>query len=101
MWSIWAEKIIFHTFFGIFVYYNHFNIKGIKFEKDANGNNRYVRFDLNKYGDILRPLLKKLGVAKSDEQAPEGWEDALTSEEFFEKSKKILRRKFDERSKVW
>lgn len=48
----------------------------------------------------MRPLLKKLGVAKSDDQAPEGWEDALTSEEFFEKSKKILRRKFDERSKV-
>lgn len=48
----------------------------------------------------MRPLLKKLGVAKSHDQAPEGWEDALTSEEFFEKSKKILRRKFDERSKV-
>lgn len=27
-------------------------MKGITFEKDANGNNRYVRFDLNKYGDI-------------------------------------------------
>lgn len=47
----------------------------------------------------MRPLLKKLGVAKSDEQAPEGWEDALTSEEFFEKSKKMLRRKFDEEVK--
>lgn len=28
-------------------------MKGITFEKDANGNNRYVRFDLNKYGDSV------------------------------------------------
>lgn len=75
-------------------------MKGVTFEKDANGNNRYVRFDLNKYGEELRPLLKKMGIVDEEEQAPEGWEDALTSEEFFEETKKMLRRKFDERSKI-
>lgn len=75
-------------------------MKGVTFEKDANGNNRYVRFDLNKYGEELRPLLKKLGFVDEEDQAPEGWEDALTSEEFFEETKKMLRSKFDERSKI-
>ena len=51
---------------------------------------------------LLVTVLSNMAVCifHSFKQAPEGWEDALTSEEFFEKSKKILRRKFDERSKV-
>lgn len=71
-------------------------MKGVTFEKDANGKDRYVRFDLKQYAEELRPLLDKIGYS----QPPEGWEEALTSEEFFEEAKKMLRRKFDERSKI-
>lgn len=75
-------------------------MKGVTFEKDANGKNRYIRFDLNKYGAELRPLLKKLGIVDEEEQAPEGWEEALTSEEFLVESKKMIRKIFNERNKV-
>ena len=73
---------------------------GITFEKDAKGNNRYIRFDLQRYEKDLRPLLKKLGIVIEEEKAPEGWEEALTPEEFLAESKKIIRKIFDERSKV-
>lgn len=71
-------------------------MKGVTFEKDANGKERYVRFDLEQYGEKLRPILKELGVV----QAPEGWDEALTPEEFLTEAKKMIRQKFDERSKV-
>lgn len=71
-------------------------MKGVTFEKDKNGENRYVRFDLNQHGERLRPILEDLGEV----QPPEGWDEALTSEEFFEEVKKMLRKKFDEKNKV-
>lgn len=75
-------------------------MRGITFEKDANGDDRYVRFDLKKYGDDLRPLLMKLGVLNKEEQAPEGWDEALTPEEFLAESKKMIRKIFDEKGKI-
>lgn len=71
-------------------------MKGITFEKDANGRDRYVRFDLEQHGEKLLPLLEDLGVV----QAPEGWDEALTPEEFLMEAKKMMRQKFDERNKV-
>lgn len=71
-------------------------IKGVTFEKDADGNDRYVRFDLQKYGQKLQPLLDELGVTKT----PEGWENALTPEEFLKEAKNRIRQKWDERNKV-
>ena len=80
-------------FFSIFVIAcKIIEMKGVTFEKDASGKNRFVRFDLEQYGEQLRPLLQELGI----EQKPEGWEDGLTSEEFLTAAKKILRKKFDE-----
>lgn len=71
-------------------------MKGVTFEKDVNGNTRFVRFDLEEHGERLRPILEDL----EEVQPPEGWDDALTSEEFFEEVKKMLRKKFDEKNKV-
>ena len=71
-------------------------VKGVTFEKDTKGNNRYIRIDLMRHAHVLYPLLQQLGVS----QYPDGWEDGLTSEEFLSEAKKILRNKFDERNKV-
>ena len=71
-------------------------IKGISFEKDAKGNNRYVRIDMMRHAQVLYPLLQQMGVL----QYPNGWEDGLTSEEFLEEAKTMLRRKFNAGNKV-
>lgn len=71
-------------------------MKGVTFEKDANGHTRYVRFDLEEHGERLRPILEDLGGV----QPPEGWDEALTPEEFLAEAKKMLRQKFDERNKI-
>jgi len=66
-------------------------IRGIKFEKDTKGNDRYVRIDMRCHAQILNPFLIQMGVL----QYPDGWEDGLTSEEFLDEAKKMLRKKFD------
>jgi len=66
-------------------------VKGITFEKDAKGNNRYIRIDMMEHAQLLNPLLQQLGVL----QYPEGWEDGLTSDEFLSEAKTMLRKKFD------
>lgn len=69
-------------------------MKGVTFEKDANGKNRYVRFDLKQHGERLRPILEEL----EEVQPPDGWDEALTSEEFLAAAKKMIRQKFEERN---
>ena len=71
-------------------------VKGVTFEKDAKGNNRYLRIDMMQHAHILYPVMQQLGVL----QYPDGWEDGLTSEEFLSETKTMLRKKFDDRSKV-
>lgn len=71
-------------------------IKGVTFESDKTGKKRYVRFDLQHYEEFLKPLFKQLGI----QQKPEDWDEALSPEEFLTEAKKMLRQKFDERSKV-
>jgi len=71
-------------------------IKGVTFEKDAKGNNRYVRIDMMRHAQVLYPFLQQMGIL----QYPEGWEDGLTSEEFLAEAKTMLRKKFDARNKV-
>jgi len=34
-------------------------VSGIELEKDAAGNNSYVRIDLKKYGDMINPILQR------------------------------------------
>jgi hypothetical protein len=71
-------------------------VKGIEFEKDTKGNNRYIRIDMIQHAQILYPLMHQLGIA----QYPEGWEEGLTSEEFLSEAKTILRKKFNDRDKI-
>ena len=33
-------------------------VSGIELEKDAAGNNSYVRIDLKKYGDMINPIIE-------------------------------------------
>lgn len=75
---------------------NFSGMKGVTFEKDASGKNRFVRFDLEQYGERLRPILEDLGEV----QPPDGWDEALTPEEFLVESKKKIRQKFDERNQI-
>lgn len=69
-------------------------IKGVKFEKDEHGNNRYIRVDIERYAEELKPLFQKIGINNK----PEGWDESLSSEEFLTEAKKLLRNKFDERN---
>ncbi len=71
-------------------------MKGVTFEKDKDGKNRYVRFDLKEHGERLRPILEEI----EDKNSLDGWDEALTPEEFVAEAKKIMRRKFEERSKI-
>ena len=50
-------------------------VSGIELEKDAAGNNSYVRIDLKKYGDMINPILKQLGVI-GQTQFDKDWERA-------------------------
>ncbi len=43
-------------------------IAGVKFEKDARGNNRYVRIDLKQHAIAMAPVLKQLGAVKLSEE---------------------------------
>lgn len=75
-------------------------VTGIELEKDAAGNNRFVRIDLKKYGDMINPILKQLGVnlSDSDQDAFErDWNRGLTVEEFRKYAKQELRKHYDEK----
>ena len=43
-------------------------IAGITIEKDKQGNARYARIDLKKYGHLLNPIFKELGI--EDDASP-------------------------------
>jgi hypothetical protein len=72
-------------------------ISGVTFEKDASGNNRYIRIDLHKHAQLLHPFMLKLGIIK---EYPEGWENALSSEDFLMEAREMLKKKFDDRNKI-
>lgn len=71
------------------------DLKGISFEKDSEGKNQYVRIEINRYAEELKPFFEKIGVSKLND-----WDEGLTSQEFLEESKKLLRKKFDERNPI-
>ena len=71
-------------------------VSGIELEKDAAGNNSYVRIDLKKYGDMINPILQRLGVNLSDSNLDEferDWNKGLSIEEFRQYAKQELRKK--------
>ena len=73
-------------------------VSGIELEKDAAGNNSYVRIDLKKYGDMINPILQRLGVNLSDSNLDEferDWNKGLSIEEY---AKQELRKHFYEKN---
>jgi len=40
-------------------------IAGITIKKDIHGNARYARIDLKKYGNLLNPFFKEVGIEES------------------------------------
>lgn len=76
-------------------------VSGIELEKDAAGNNSYVRIDLKKYGDMINPILQGLGVNLSDSNLDEferDWNKGLSIEEFRQYAKQELRKHFYEKN---
>ena len=76
-------------------------VSGIELEKDAAGNNSYVRIDLKKYGDMINPILKRLGVKLADSNLDEferDWNKGLSIEEFRQYAKQELRKHFYEKN---
>ncbi len=76
-------------------------VSGIELEKDAAGNNSYVRIDLKKYGDMINPILQRLGVNLSDSNLDEferDWNKGLSIEEFRQYAKQALRKHFYEKN---
>lgn len=76
-------------------------VSGIELEKDAAGNNSYVRIDLKKYGDMINPILQRLGVNLSDSNLDEferDWNKGLSIEEFRQYAKQKLRKHFYEKN---
>ena len=76
-------------------------VSGIELEKDAAGNNSYVRIDLKKYGDMINPILQRLGVNLSDcnlDEFERDWNKGLSIEEFRQYAKQELRKHFYEKN---
>ena len=76
-------------------------VSGIELEKDAAGNNSYVRIDLKKYGDMINPILQRLGVNLSDSNLDEferDWNKGLSIEEFRQYAKQELIKHFYEKN---
>ena len=76
-------------------------VSGTELEKDAAGNNSYVRIDLKKYGDMINPILQRLGVNLSDSNLDEFERDCnkgLSIEEFRQYAKQELRKHFYEKN---
>ncbi len=64
-------------------------IAGIEIEKNAKGQDAFIRIDLKKYGKKLQPFLQEIGVVEGVFE--EEWQNALTIEEAKEKSLKKIR----------
>lgn len=62
-------------------------IAGIEIEKDAQGQDAFIRIDLNKYGKQLESILEEVGLNDNFENE---WEKSLTIEKAKEQSIKRL-----------
>ena len=66
-------------------------VSGIELEKDAAGNNSYVRIDLKKYGDMINPILKQLGVI-GQTQFDKDWGKSTRPGDIPERSENTIKR---------
>ena len=65
------------------------SVVGVEIEKNADGQDAFVRIDLTKYGKEIRPFLEEIGVI--EETFEEKWKRGLTIEE----AKKISMEKIE------
>ena len=63
---------------------------GIKYTKDAKGNNRHVTFDLKQHGEALRPMLESLGAVEETEFR-KAWKNGRTHEQVVESTVKAIK----------
>jgi len=66
-------------------------ISGIQFEKNTKGENTYIRINLKKFGNQLKPFLEQIGVEKADDEFDKEWKEAITGEDARVESKKRIR----------
>lgn len=64
-------------------------IKGIEIEKNSQGEDAFIRIDLQKFGKELQPFLEEVGMMEDDFEKE--WETALTLDEAKAKSIEKLR----------
>ena len=59
-------------------------IKGIEIDKNSQGEDAFIRIDLQKFGKQLQPFLEEVGLLEDDFEKE--WENALTLDEAKAKS---------------
>jgi hypothetical protein len=56
-------------------------LSGITFEKDEETRKRYVRIDLEQYGEEMTPFLEKVGAINPNDDFERAWASAITGDE--------------------
>lgn len=69
------------------------SIVGVEIEKNAEGQDAFVRIDLNKYGKEIRPFLEEIGVI--EETFEEKWKRGLTVERARDKTIRGIRERWN------
>lgn len=55
-------------------------ISGIQIEKDHKGRPAYIRINIKKHGEKLRPFLEEIGAVEKDEFERD-WKNAISGKE--------------------
>lgn len=63
-------------------------IKGIEIEKNSEGEDTFIRIDLQKFGKQLQPFLEEVGLIEDDFEKE--WENAITREELSKRINKHI-----------
>jgi len=58
-------------------------ITGIEIEKNAKGQDTFIRIDLKKYGKQLQPFLEEVGL--SEDEFEKEWANSITKEELLKR----------------
>lgn len=66
------------------------NVEGVEIEKNDKGEDAFIRIDLNRYGEQLRPFLEEIGALEFDFEKE--WENSLTLEEAKLKSIEMMKK---------
>ncbi|MBX3291230.1 MAG: hypothetical protein KF855_18130 [Acidobacteria bacterium] len=68
-------------------------VDGIEIEKNANGQDAFIRIDLSRYSEQLRPFLEEIGMIEEDFE--EEWKNGLTLEEARERTIERIRKRWN------